>query len=694
MINARGEPSGSGNGGGGGGFHRLQAERDLESNWELDLGQKLEEYLLKICSGEIPTEAEGHVAINFAEAALLLQGSIQVYSRKVEYLYSLVLRALEFLSQKGQHEQSEGTSVRPEEGESSRTVSDEENDMFWGLDDISVEGKNCLDSPVGRDAPLNSFVKPPANLVVLEGDCLDTTGDFGELESYLLATNDLYQDFILLDPCDAVAVHDYLSADGAGKGQNSAYKATSTQKSYQSPTKRSGGTARRSSLHKCQDPNVNQTPGVGCSFEAKNCNIGPDPRASNDFDDGAHGFDMDDRYSEPRDLDESDDEDDPWKPLNPHEPGNLKVKPFRKVKASNRKGVSSTKQVSMITLFPPAKLHGTISPELTEMWEMQRCADERQKGSQSPPLFEKLRESLINGRHETFDAFCNPMGANEDTEYDNEIPDFGHTDADMPEPLFMDENVPPYNDKFGDGCPQFGTDEAFGYDNSKPHACLEDLCRSHLDALLASIAETEKQTELATRVSTWKQKIEHNLEEQELHPAFDIHDYGKRILDRLSFEPDSVDVLSFADVVKGQEKYDVARSFSALLQLVNNGNVELDRSGVDGESVCYTAVNPFHVRLLKHDKRREDAGFRLSRKRFKSPLSKACGKVDKDNTGTAKSPIVKSSSKVHKSTEASSQINGKSPVKLGKVSGIRCTPEPKRRRKSRFVEPVDLHSAG
>lgn len=39
------------------------------------------------------------------------------------------------------------------------------------------------------------------------------------------------------------------------------------------------------------------------------------------------------------------------------------------------------------------------------------------------------------------------MGANEDTEYDNEIPDFGHTDADMPEPLFMDENVPPYNDK-------------------------------------------------------------------------------------------------------------------------------------------------------------------------------------------------------------------------------------------------------
>lgn len=36
-----------------------------------------------------------------------------------------------------QHEQSERTSVRPEEGGSSHAASDEENDMFWGLDDIA-----------------------------------------------------------------------------------------------------------------------------------------------------------------------------------------------------------------------------------------------------------------------------------------------------------------------------------------------------------------------------------------------------------------------------------------------------------------------------------------------------------------------------------------------------------------------------
>ncbi|TQD82173.1 hypothetical protein C1H46_032261 [Malus baccata] len=59
-------PGGS-NDSSGGGFHRVQPERDLESNWEVDLAQKLEEFLLKICFVEMPTEAEGHVAVISAE---------------------------------------------------------------------------------------------------------------------------------------------------------------------------------------------------------------------------------------------------------------------------------------------------------------------------------------------------------------------------------------------------------------------------------------------------------------------------------------------------------------------------------------------------------------------------------------------------------------------------------------------------
>lgn len=148
-----------------------------------------------------------------------------------------------------------------------------------------------------------------------------------------LATNDLYQDFILLDPYDAAAVDDYLNGDDAGKGEYGTNKGSSRRKSFQSPTWRSGGTAHKSSHRKNKDTNANQSPRVDCDFGVNDCNIGAVPSATDDFGNVDHGCDMDDRYSNPRDLDDSDDDDDdndPWKPLNPHEPGNLKVRPFRK----------------------------------------------------------------------------------------------------------------------------------------------------------------------------------------------------------------------------------------------------------------------------------------------------------------------------------------------------------------------------
>ncbi|KAI8025644.1 Condensin-2 complex subunit H2 [Camellia lanceoleosa] len=84
-----------------------------------------------------------------------------------------------------QHDQPEGASVQPEEN-GSHAVPDEENDQFWVLDDVPVEAKNSLDSATCKDAQLNHFAKPLANLVVLEGDCSDVTSDGNELESYLV----------------------------------------------------------------------------------------------------------------------------------------------------------------------------------------------------------------------------------------------------------------------------------------------------------------------------------------------------------------------------------------------------------------------------------------------------------------------------------------------------------------------------
>ncbi|XP_057957889.1 condensin-2 complex subunit H2 [Malania oleifera] len=691
MSAGREEPSGEGS---GGRIHTVQPLRDLESNWAVDLAKNLEEYLLKICSGEITGEDGSRLSVNFAEAALLLQGSIQVYSRKVEYLYSLVLHALDFISQKRQEDQPAGTSTQPEESVS-HVVHDEENDIFWGLDDVPVEEKNCLDISTGKDASSNHFVKPPANLVVLEGDCLDTTGEGGELESYLLATNDLYQDFILLDPCDAVSVQEFLKGDKAGNGHSGAYRNNSlnskSRKSFLSPTRRSGGTAHKSSLGRNQNVSLNRTPLVDRNFEVNDHNIRADPAGCDFFENDNCGFNMDSGYFESRDSEDSEDDEDPWKPLNPHESGNLKVKPFKKVKAFQRHE-HSAKLNPLSAEFPLAKLHGPISSEFMEIWERQCHAHERQQDPGSLPLYEKLRQSLVDGGYETRDTFCNFGVDDEDDENDGGIPDFGHPNVGEPESMQVDEEAPLNNNKHDDDPIHFDFDDAYGHEDPNSHRSLEDLCRAHLDALLASIAETEKETALAARVSTWKHKIEHNLEEQDSHPPFDIHEYGEKILDKLALEVDNRNAVSFSDIVSGREKHDVARTFSALLQLVNNGSVALDKSGANGESICFTAVNPFYVQLLSHDKKRGEIRLPPSKKRAKSPIGKGYIKGD-SKSGRGKFLAVGSSSGFV--TAMSSQPNCKFSLKLGKAGSVmRCTPEGKRRRRSRLVEPVDLHSAG
>ena len=56
---------------------------------------------------------------------------------------------------------------------------------------------------------------------------------------------------------------------------------------------------------------------------------------------------------------------------------------------------------------------------------------------------------------------------------------------------------------------------------------------------------------------------------QDKNPPFDIGSYGEQILDTLSSRTDNTGTASFSEIVSGRPKYEVARTFSALLQLVN-----------------------------------------------------------------------------------------------------------------------------
>jgi hypothetical protein len=77
----------------------LEPIRDLALNWNIDVANDLEQYLDELDDISVSFDG-GKTSLNFAEAALLIQGSVVVYSRKVEYLYSLIYHALDVLSAK------------------------------------------------------------------------------------------------------------------------------------------------------------------------------------------------------------------------------------------------------------------------------------------------------------------------------------------------------------------------------------------------------------------------------------------------------------------------------------------------------------------------------------------------------------------------------------------------------------------
>ncbi|KAF3780445.1 Condensin-2 complex subunit H2 [Nymphaea thermarum] len=629
-------------------FHILQPNRDLESNWAVDVAKQLEEYLLQICSSGGLGD-DGCPVVNFAEAALLLQGSIQVYSRKVEYLYTLVVHALEFISRKRQDVQ-EKSSIQPD-GTDVDAVVDDDNEEFLSLDDVPVEANINLDDDLGK---LNLFAG--------------------------IATSSLHRDFLLLDPCDSEAIDNFLKANVCSNLQMSTQRGSSarskSRRSFlQSPIRH--GSAQKSGLGKGRDLEKNGVARDSCNFEEDN-DIGPAPNFCHDFpDNAAHaGEDMGEGFSELEDLD-----DDPWVPLNPNEPGTLKVKPFKKASLVCRLR-SCSKQKIALAKFSCARLHGTINPEFADAMD----AVERLRATQSPAPYQKLRESLVSGIQAS-DAFPEPNNDIEDNDCVNEQYDFEETDTGLFHDSYMDNEAAAFSgaDDIGGMCNNHSTEN----EDLNATTSLEDLCRSHLDALLARIAEPEKQTDLAAHVSTWKQRIEHSLEEQELHPPFDIHEYGEKFMAKLSSETDFGGSRSFAELVGGQPKYEIARTFSALLQLVNNGNVALDKGKSSNGPLCFTAENPFYVSLLSNNRKHEEMlNYRapsVARKldTRKKRISSPAKNFDDENhllDGT--------STRLSASPTKLSPSSGKLSCKVGKGWSIKCTPEGKRRRRSQFVKNI------
>lgn len=157
----------------------VQPIKDLAANWDIDIAENLGEYLEELDHLRITMDG-GQTQLNFAEAALLIQGSTAIYSKKVEYLHQLVLKSLEFITQKKSGKNKEGNSNTKNTDANDRTY-DEDFLLNFGdlsepkdllLDHLIEEGEN-IDLP----ANANSNIVHNGRFYVNDKDAMNTSMD-------------------------------------------------------------------------------------------------------------------------------------------------------------------------------------------------------------------------------------------------------------------------------------------------------------------------------------------------------------------------------------------------------------------------------------------------------------------------------------------------------------------------------------
>lgn len=112
----------------------------------------------------------------------------------------------------------------------------------------------------------------------------------------------------------------------------------------------------------------------------------------------------------------------------------------------------------------------------------------------------------------------------------------------------------------------------------------ERLCKQYLDGFTRGAAAFARESQLSLRVSTWTQKLEPVLAQQESETPFDIHVYADQVLQRVQQlqvteqegpQQPQEEVVSFEQVAQGLSSKEVGRVFLACLQLANLGDVDV-----------------------------------------------------------------------------------------------------------------------
>lgn len=593
--------------------HLLQPIRDLTKNWDIDVAAQLEEYLAEIERIKISFDG-GKTSMNFAEAALVIQGSACIYSKKVEYLYTLVYQTLDLIASKKRLQQASSVDDQGKDNDASFKDNSEE---FLLLDDIK-EAKNIdLKEDEGNFLKEGSQIIPRTPLVLLplgekdkEDPLLSRTGEvLGSRNDFKMNTCRVHSSGTLLLDLTHLPL-----LDRSFKQMTLAAVCNPKDQQLASDVQTTGPDLVFDSVDLPEYDDVFDAP------ESMYNVPGDDEERLGQVAVGNHQEEQEERIAlrarvvTPQQTTNKLPVKDPWKLLDPYDPGLSKDRPYKKgkpfkkpaslvsqqhKKKRKREEIKKVPALIPINQFISQAFYSHASkmvknplktpafPEFEYLYWIEFRRQQQVQAKQKKLVShlaagEEIEELKTTLKPDEEDDVANEeLGLEDDpavADYDDdddfvggEVENVFIGEKDVPVPMVE---------------PMALEDPPEGVIVSS----YEELVRQYVDGYLFEAQQFVKETDLSRRVRDWEERILPVLSKEETHRPFDIHKYGEEIMASFKGKCNQ----AFKELVHGKEAFEICRLFLATLQLANNYNVEITADGIGEKS-----VDTMKLRLMK-----------------------------------------------------------------------------------------------
>lgn len=634
----------------------LAPHRDLAANWTVDVAVQLIEYAASIgihlppspddqqilrsppTSASAPIQSSALTTdpkVDFAHAALILQGSSNIYSKKIDHLYSLVLAAVDSLHNVGNKKGGETSENADGEGnntaKSSEPVFDIESVDLLAIADEDIEqAESHQISLQAEDDSENESLDDPTRLrpvpPMLTQNVSVSAGSSLEKSKFKIYTATLHPSGALLtEGCPPV-----------DENLEAILRPRHLHLSNSTPEAASLSTPLRP-FSPCHDdplllPDDDEPCGIMDDCNSNNSaglDEAPPPFQSQTGDScDLFSANLQPNRSgtvrEPLPREISAPKHNPFELLDPHDPQDAQNRPlrvgrtkYRQPPAKRRRKPLSSLDVTLLDVS--TILNGLIGPIPRNASSITYTTT----SAAALPLRELLRprksrrlahRSLYDAPDDVDDGLPNAEvgrsagdglhGEHSEAErfrlFDDDLDDgveFGGSTQGLPsdvDDVGLPDEIPTVESAVLDlgNVPEISTVETSGR-KTKLGGNLELLASSYAATCEEYLKKTSWMWEqravdlkLAKRVSDWSMKIHPLLEKEEQRKEFNIREYGDTVISRLKaqeLENDGTASGKMSIILSAKESFEVSRLFLATLQLTNQYNVDIEN---EGEACC------------------------------------------------------------------------------------------------------------